>query len=307
MSAPRSAPRRPHGQILVIFVLAMIAMIGMVGLAIDGGGTYAQRRDQQTASDLAALAAANDYMLSNNTTQATTRAQTVATTNGFTNGTGSTAIGVIFDTSNGVEVTVNIGSPHRNSFLGALGMATWNVSTTATALAGFPDSANGAGPFIFPISAFNDDGTPKYTTPTDFNETNADVPTSQTDIAWTNYGTGNLDTQGVDDIIKGDVTIDKTLSYGEYIGQANNGNHNTLYTDVNTHLSGQDWPVAVVDAGGNFMGWATFHVISAEAGSVKHITGYFQVAFTSDRMTISTCSSLACPRYLGSYILKLTN
>ena len=307
MSADRSAPRRPQGQILVIFVLAMIAMIGMVGLAIDGGGTYAQRRDQQTASDLAALAAANDYMLSNNTTQATTRAQTVATTNGFTNGAGSTAIGVAFDTSNGVEVTVNIGSPHRNSFLGALGMATWNVSTTATALAGFPDSANGAGPFIFPISAFNDDGTPKYTTPTDFNETNADVPTSQTDIAWTNYGTGNLDTQGVDDIIKGDVTIDKTLSYGEYIGQANNGNHNTLYTDVNTYLSGQDWPVAVVDAGGNFMGWATFHVISAEAGSTKHITGYFQVAFTSDRMTISTCSSLACPRYLGSYILKLTN
>ena len=307
MSPDRPARCRPQGQILVIFVLAMIAMIGMVGLAIDGGGTYAQRRDQQTASDLAALAAANDYMLSNNTTQARTRAETVATTNGFTNGTGSTAIGVAFDTSNGVEVTVNIGSPHRNSFLGALGMATWNVTTTATALAGFPDSANGAGPFIFPISAFNDDGTPKYTTPTDFNETNADVPTSQTDIAWTNYGTGNLDTQGVDDIIKGDVTIDKTLSYGEYIGQANNGNHNTLYTDVNTYLSGQDWPVAVVDAGGNFMGWATFHVISAEAGSTKHITGYFQVAFTSDRMTISTCSSLACPRYLGSYILKLTN
>lgn len=307
MSPDRSARRPPQGQILVIFVLAMIAMIGMVGLAIDGGGTYAQRRDQQTASDLAALAAANDYLLSNSTTQATTRAQTVATTNGFTNGSGATAVNVAFDTSNGVEVTVNIGSAHRNSFLGALGMASWNVSTTATALAGFPDSANGAGPFIFPISAFNDDGTPKYTTPTDFNETNADVPTSQTDIAWTNYGTGNLDTQGVDDIITGDVTINETLSYGEYIGQANNGNHTTLYTDVNTHLSGLDLPVAVVDAGGNFMGWATFHVVSADAGSSKHITGYFKVAFTSDRLTISTCSALACPRYLGSYILKLSN
>jgi hypothetical protein len=55
------------------------------------------------------------------------------------------------------------------------------------------------------------------------------------------------------------------------------------------------------------MGWATFHVVSAVAGSAKHITGYFQVAFTSDRLTISTCSALACPRYLGSYILKLTN
>jgi Flp pilus assembly protein TadG len=303
----RAARPRPGGQILVIFVLAMVAMIGMVGLAIDGGATYAQRRDQQTASDLAALAAANDYMLSNSTTQATDRARTVSATNGFTNGVGPTTVGVLFDTSNGVEVTVNVGSAHPNSFLGALGMASWNVSTTATALAGFPDSASGAGPFIFPISAFNDDGTPKYLTPTDFNETNADIPTSQTDIAWTNYGTGNLDTQGVDDIIKGTVTVNETLSYGEYIGQANNGNHNTLYTDVNTYLSGLDLPVAVVDAGGNFMGWATFHVVSAEAGSTKHITGYFQTAFTSDRLTITTCSSLACPRYLGSYILKLTN
>src|SRR3954466_7455685 len=104
MGASSSARRPREGQILVIFVLAMIAMIGMVGLAIDGGGTFAQRRDQQTASDLAALAAANDYMLSNNTTQASDRARTVSATNGFTNGTGSTTVGVTFDTSNGVEV-----------------------------------------------------------------------------------------------------------------------------------------------------------------------------------------------------------
>jgi len=307
MLARRSARTGQRGQILVVFVLAMVAMIGMVGLAIDGGGTYAQRRDQQTAADLAALAAANDYLINNNNTQATDRARTVAATNGFTNGSGATSVGVAIDTSNGVEVTVNVASPHQNSFLGALGMATWNVSTTATALAGFPDSANGAGPFIFPISAFNDDGTPKYTTPTDFNETNGDVPTGQTDIAWTNYGTGNLDTQGVSDIITGAVTVNETLQYGEYIGQINNGNHNTLYTQVNTYLSGLDLPVAIVDAGGNFMGWATFHVVSATAGASKHINGYFEQAFTSDRLTISTCSALACPRYLGSYVLKLTN
>ena len=59
-----------RGQILVVFVLAMVAIIGIVGLAIDGGGAYAQRRDQQTAADLAALAGANDYLLSNNATQA---------------------------------------------------------------------------------------------------------------------------------------------------------------------------------------------------------------------------------------------
>jgi len=298
--------RTAGGQIIVLFVLALIAIIGLVGLAIDGGGAYAQRRDQQTAADLAALAGANDYLLNNNSTQAIARARTVAGTNDYTNGVGST-VGVSVDTSNGVEIQVDIASSHRNSFLGALGMQTWNVSTTATALAGFPDSAFGAGPFIFPISAFNDDGTPKYQTPTDFNETNGDIPTSQTDLAWTNYGTGNLNTTDVDSIIKGDITIDETLAYGQYIGQINNGNHNTLYDDVNTYLSGQDLPVAVVDAGGNFMGWATFHVVSATGSSNKHINGYFRSSFTGDSMTISLCSQNACPRYLGTYILKLVN
>jgi Flp pilus assembly protein TadG len=299
--------RTAGGQMLVLFVLAMLAIIGMVGLAIDGGGAYAMRRDQQTAADLAALAGANDYLINNNATSAVTRARTVAGTNDFTDGTGSTSVAVSIDTSNGVEVQVDISSPHRNSFLGALGMPSWGVSTTATALAGFPDSAAGAGPFIFPISAFNDDGTPKYQTPTDFNETNGDIPTGQTDIAWTNYGTGNLNTTVVDQIITGDITMNESLAYGEYIGQINQGNHTTLYQDVNDYLSGQDLPVAIVDAGGNFMGWATFHVVSATAGGAKHINGYFLSAYTSDQMTISLCSQNSCPRYLGTYILKLVN
>jgi Flp pilus assembly protein TadG len=305
--ADRRRRRTAGGQILVLFVLAMVAIIGVVGLAIDGGGAYAQRRDQQTASDLAALAGANDYLLSNSSTQAVSRAQTVAGTNNYTNGSGSTVVGVTVATDNGVEVQVDIDSAHRNSFLGALGLSSWDVSTTATAIAGFPDSAAGAGPFIFPISAFNDDGTPKYQTPTDFNETNGDIPTSQTDLAWTNYGTGNLNTTEVDDIIKGDVTINETLSYGEYIGQQNSGNHNTLFTDVDTYLAGQDLPVAVVDAGGNFMGWATFHVVSATAASDKHINGYFLSSFNGDRLSITLCASNACPRYLGTYVLKLIN
>ena len=76
-------------------------------------------------------------------------------------------------------------------------MTSWDVTTAATALAGFPDTAAGAGPFIFSIGAFNDDGTPKYQTSTDFGETNGDVPTSELDMAWTNYGTGNVNTSEV--------------------------------------------------------------------------------------------------------------
>ena len=126
-----------------------------------------------------------------------------------------------------------------------------------------PTPPTGASPFIFSIGAFDNDGTPNYQTPTDFGETNGDVPTSDLDFAWTNYGTGNLNTTEVDDIIQGGRDIDKTLTYGEYIGQHNNGNHTSLFQDVDTYLSGLDLPVAIVDNNGNFMGWATFHVISA--------------------------------------------
>ncbi|GAC1669575.1 MAG: hypothetical protein NVS9B8_12450 [Candidatus Limnocylindrales bacterium] len=307
MIATGQNPRPAAGQILVVFAMGLMVIIGIVGLAIDGGATYAQRRDQQTAADLAALAGANDYLLSNDSTQATARAKTIAAANNFSDGSGSTTVGVTITTTNGVEVVVTIGSSHRNSFLGALGMASWQVTTTATALAGFPDSGAGAGPFIFSIAAFNNDGTPKYQTATNFGETNGDVPTGALDIAWTNYGTGNLNTSVVDQIIQGTTVVNQTLKYGAYIGQVNNGFHTTLFQDVNTYLSGLDLPVAIVDANGNFMGWATFHVSSASAGTSKYITGYFLSSFSSSRLTISSCASNACPRYFGSYVLKLTN
>ena len=306
MAGNRLIPRAQRGQILVVFVLAMVAIIGVIGLAIDGGGAYAQRRDQQTAADLAALAGANDYLLGNNASQAMDRARAISAANDFTNA-GSTSVDVAIDTSNGVELQVTIVSPHRNSFLGALGMPSWDVTTSATALSGFPDTAAGAGPFIFSISAFHDDGSAKYQTATDFGETNGDVPTGELDLAWTNYGTGNVNTTEVSDIITGAEVVTEALSYGEYIGQHNNGNHNSLYGDVDTHLSGKEMPVAIVDAGGNFMGWATFHVNSASGGSSKHINGYFLSSFVSAQTTVTTCANNACPRYLGTYVLKLTN
>ena len=59
-------------------------------------------------------------------------------------------------------------------------------------------------------------------------------------------------------------------------------------------------PAAIVDPSGLFMGWATFHVISATGGSDKHVYGYFQASFESARLSISACSANDCPRYLGS-------
>ncbi len=101
--------------------------------------------------------------------------------------------------------------------------------------------------------------------------------------------------------------INKTLAFNEYIGQHNNGNHTALFGDVDQYLSGQDVPVPVVDDNGNFQGWATLHIVSADGGPAKTITGYFKSNFVSQRLTIGNCSGGACPRFLGSYVLKLVN
>jgi hypothetical protein len=299
--------RHDRGQILALFALSLLVMVAFTGLAVDAGGTFAQRRDQQTAADLAALAAANDYLINQDEAIAVARARTVTLENGFDELAADTAVDVGVDTSNGVEVTVGIQAVHANSFLGVLGMSAWNVSTTASALAGFPDTAEGIGPFVFSIGAFEDDGTPKYQTPTNFGDTNNHAPVGELDFAWTNYGIGNVDTSMVSDIISGDISVDQTLEYGQYIGQHNNGNHTALFEDVDYYLSGVDMPVAVVDDQGNFMGWSFFHVISASGGSDKHIEGYFLSSFTSAQLRVTSCAANDCPRYLGSYVLKLSD
>ena len=264
-------------------------------------------RGQQTASDLAALAGANDYLVNGDAAAAIDRARAVAAANGYSHGSDGTIVAVDIDTSNGIALRVGISAQHRNTMAAVLGMPTWTVSATGTALAGFPDTAQGASPFIFSVSAFQNDGTPLYQTPTDFGDGNGDVPGDQLDFAWTNFGTGNVNTSEVSQIISGDLVINKTLAFGEYIGQHNNGNHTALFSDVDTYLSGLDVPAAIVDSNGNFAGWATFHVVSATGGSAKHINGYFVSSFESARLAVTACAANNCPRYLGSYVLKLTN
>lgn len=300
----RSALRDERGQVLAIFALALVVMLALAGLALDGGSAFAFRRNQQSATDLAALAAANDYLINQSTTLAVDRARLVAQRNGFTHATGGTVVDATFDTTNGIAIEVTIDAVHRNSVLSVVGMSTWGVSTRATALAGFPDSAAAVSPFIFAASAFQDDGTPRFQTPTDFGEGNGDIPNGPQDIAWTNYGTGNVNTNDVRDMIQGDLTIDKTIQFGEYIGQENQGNHTDLFEAVDDYMTGKDYPAAVVDANGNFVGWTTFRVLSA-TGSGKTITGYFVSSFQNARLSISACAANDCPRYLGTYVLKL--
>ena len=78
MSKVRTASKRHdeagRGQVLVVFALSLITLLGFAGLALDGGSTFAQKRSQQTAADLAALAAANDYLVNGSASLATSRA-----------------------------------------------------------------------------------------------------------------------------------------------------------------------------------------------------------------------------------------
>ena len=302
----RHRRKAESGQVIVIFALSIVVVLAMTGLALDAGSTFTQRRQQQNAADMAALAAANHYLINNDEAAAIALAAAVATDNGYTDGVAGATVAVSLDTSSGVEVTVDVGGQHQNSFLGIVGIPTWGISTSAQAQAGFPDTAFGVSPFVFSVGAFDDAGTPLYQTPTEFGDTNDDAPTSPTDFAWTNYGTGNVDTSEVGQIIDGSLVIDKEIQYGEYIGQYNNGNHWALFSDVDAYLSDLDVPVAVVDDNGNFMGWSTFHVVSAEGGSTKKVTGYFVSAFVSGSLSVTACAALACPRYLGSYVLKLS-
>jgi Flp pilus assembly protein TadG len=299
------------GQILVIFALSIITLLGFAGLAIDGGSMFAQQRDQQTASDLAALAGANDFLINNSETTAETRARAVAQANGYLHASGGTVVDVVVTAAAGASVKVTITALHQNMMAGLLGMPTWTVTTTGTALAGFPDTAHGASPFIFSSLAFGDDGTPLYQAPTCLrHETGprGDAPVVADAFAFTNYGTGSVNVQQLTEMMIGDPGIDKTLKIGDYIGQDNNGIKGGAFPDVNTYLAGRDVPAAVVDARGMFAGWSTFHVISADrTGMPKTLCGYFMSAFESARLSVTACAANNCPRYLGSYVLKLSN
>jgi hypothetical protein len=305
-----------RGQILVLFTLAIVAIIAVVGLVLDGGGAFAQRRFEQNAADMAAVAGANAYMNTNSTVAARTAAATAAAhaaaqRNGnYLNGVDDAAVAVAVNLlSAGAEVRVDITDAHNNTFSRIVGQNQWSVSVTAAAKAGTIDTAGGAAPWIMSINAFNADGTPKYGpgNPQNFGETNGDYPTSELDIAWTDYnGSDNVNTSEVSGIIDGINVVTATIQFDQYIGQHNQGNHTALYGDVNQYLAGQDVPIPIVGPGtpdcelngvstgqtdGCFKGWAMFHVVSAQGGSSKTITGYFTGDFVGQPLTVGECTA----------------
>jgi Flp pilus assembly protein TadG len=303
---PRSR-RHEAGQVIVVFALSIVVIIGMVGLVIDGGGAFSQRRTEQKVVDLAAIAGANAYMnasggVGSRTTAAMATARAAATRNGYTQGVAGSAVNVSVDLlSSGARVRVNLTAPHANSFARIMGMSSWDVSVVAAADAAVVDTAVGAAPWIMDIGAFNADGSPRYTSsnPIAFGEANGDYPISPTDIAWTDFnGSNNVNSAEVKRIIDGSNVVTATMDFDQYVGQHNNGFHNTLFDDVQASLAGHDVPIPITgpcpagspNPNGCFKGWAMFHVVSASGGSDKTITGYFLGDFISKPLTVGECT-----------------
>ncbi len=325
------------GQILVIFAAALIVVIMGVGLVIDGGFAFAQRRTEQNAADLAALAGADAIL---NGKSADAAAQAAATSNGYQHGIGGVAVTV---TTTDKTVKVDISAPHSNYFLGAVGQSTWQVGVTATSIAGVGTRFLGVAPFILSQDVFDPASGLPYSvyaapgSPVDFTKTQgsgSDAPITVTNMAWTNLGTGNVSSNDVKDALDGTAPINASLTLNDYIGQHNNGVHNDLFDtnspsqpSVNTTLGGKDVVVPIVGgpiAGhttcndgsntvGCFRGWALFHVVSATkigGGDDGTITGYFVTGITRSASAQDVCAisdSTCMGSFHGNYVVKLIN
>ena len=264
---------------------------GFVGLALDGGSTFAQRRDEQTAADLAALAGGErlpdqrqragrdrpgplgggDQRLSRTASAGTTRRRG----------------------DRHVERRRRSPSPisaeHHNRFLGVIGMPTWTVSVEATALAGFPDTAYGASPFIFSARRVRaTTARPLYQIADRLRRDERRRPDEPARLRLDQL----RDRQRQHQRGELDHRRDRSSSTRRLTSASTSASTTTATTPpssatCNTYLSGKDLPVAIVDSNGNFMGWAIFHVNSACGGSDKHVNGYFLSSFESARLAIT--------------------
>jgi Flp pilus assembly protein TadG len=279
MTSPATSGRRSRerGQVLVIFALALTAIVAMTGLVIDGGSTFVQRRDQQNVADAAAMAAGYAYGMTLTTGAATTAAQNIAASNGYTNGANGVTVTVSNSAANpGWYFTAVVSRPHYNSFSRLLGMPSWGVTTTATVLTGWTNGAIGAMPIEFNQKAFaaNHNGTDEatYQEPDPGSQ---DIPIDADKFNWTMYCDNcNADSATVAGIIDaGGLSAEADLSWK--LTPLNAGSHATLYDALAEHL-GESFPVPIVDDNGNMIGWASFHITGSVGGSTKTITGYFE-------------------------------
>jgi Flp pilus assembly protein TadG len=128
-----TAPRRSErGQIVIIYALMLPVLLGMVALGVDVAYVFSEKRDVQSAADLAALAGA--YDLPDAASGAPAKARSFATKNGFTNGVDGVGVSVATPykgDNRKIEVTITRVAP---TFFGrVLGVASVNITARAVA------------------------------------------------------------------------------------------------------------------------------------------------------------------------------
>jgi Flp pilus assembly protein TadG len=341
MNRKRTGRQSERGQILVLFTLAIVVIIAMLGLVLDGGGSFAQRRNQQNVADFAALAGAAAFIntagdSATASAAAETAARNNATTNGYTSGAhpGEVVDVAIADAGIAVTVTVTVTKPHTNNFAGLIGMPTWGVSATATALASrSPNGAIGVMPLMFNAAAFPnaicnellEDCATKIETYQPPAPGNEDVPQDATQFNWTIFCEGggegdcNADSDGVGDLVNDNGTS-TVVNMNSQVAPLNAGEHADLFTDLEAHV-GEAFPVPIVCTvynttpedsyypcpfDGAMVGFAYFHITSVE-GSPEHvIKGYFTSPVNGDKLVVVQGGGTSTLN-AGTFVLRLTN
>jgi hypothetical protein len=123
------------GQVLVLAAFSMVLLMGFVGFATDVGALFHDQRDEQTAVDAAAIAAAVNYKFNASISKAQAAAQTAAQRNGVANVSDLT---VNVPPQNGPNQSAGyietiLTEPHNTIFMSLFGLRTVNVTTRAVA------------------------------------------------------------------------------------------------------------------------------------------------------------------------------
>jgi Putative Flp pilus-assembly TadE/G-like len=321
-----------RGQVLVIFALAIIVLVGVVGLVLDGGGAFAQRRDEQSVADLAAMAAGTAFLNMNSTIEARTAAgeaaaQYVSSLNDYPNGVNGTVLSVTTNNmANGSTIRVDLTGDHHTNFTSLFGINVWDVSVTATVIVSDrPNGAYGVMPIMFNEDAFPgalcDEAaggcTPEiYQLPGSGNE---DVPQDATQFNWTVFCAGDTggttceaSSDDVADILSGGGN-DDIVYLTDDISPLNAGTHTTLLDSSGNsgapsladHI-GEAWPVPIVNDDGEMVGFGYFRLVSVEGAPDKVIRGYFISPVNAAEFVVGPGGGNSTLN-TGAYLLKLVD